>query len=412
LKELLNFQKSSKASNELSVNIFINPKEYLIATLLFFIIFGISLSIKYIEFKQFSEFKTSYQKLFVENQYSKKDYFVLKLITKDNFQFYSISKERIINLRGFSIFANISIKKNFTFLDYLSSDFLYIRNISLASNELDKRYRYSKEIFDEVHKNRKISELYSALFLATPIGKELREDLSRLGINHLAVLSGFHVSFIIGAILLILLIIYKPIHKIFFPFRSFYRDSSIFAIIIISIYLMFLGTPSSFLRSVTMFIIAIFIFDRNLLKAKFEVLILAVVILIAFQPNLIFSVGFWFSVSGVFYILLYIKFFNFKKLDLILINIWVFVAMIPIVHYIFPNFYFQQLLSPIWTILFSIFYPISAILHIIGFGDVFDAMLENFLSLDLGENYSFLTPNWFIILYLIFSIGLAFYKKD
>lgn len=412
MKELLNFQKSSKASNELSVNIFINPKEYLIATLLFFIIFGISLSIKYIEFKQFSEFKTSYQKLFVENQYSKKDYFVLKLITKDNFQFYSISKERIINLRGFSIFANISIKKNFTFLDYLSSDFLYIRNISLASNELDKRYRYSKEIFDEVHKNRKISELYSALFLATPIGKELREDLSRLGINHLAVLSGFHVSFIIGAILLILLIIYKPIHKIFFPFRSFYRDSSIFAIIIISIYLMFLGTPSSFLRSVTMFIIAIFIFDRNLLKAKFEVLILAVVILIAFQPNLIFSVGFWFSVSGVFYILLYIKFFNFKKLDLILINIWVFVAMIPIVHYIFPNFYFQQLLSPIWTILFSIFYPISAILHIIGFGDVFDAMLENFLSLDLGENYSFLTPNWFIILYLIFSIGLAFYKKD
>ena len=259
-----------------------------------------------------------------------------------------------------------------------------------------------------MHQNQKVSALYSALFFATPISKELREDLSRLGVSHLAVLSGFHVSFIIGIIFLISTLTYRYIHRFFFPYRNFFRDTVLFSIIIISGYLIFLGTPSSFLRAVTMFVIGFWIFDRNFLKARFEVLILAVIILIALQPALLFSVGFWFSVSGVFYILLYMKYFRFGViLDLLLVNLWVFIAMIPIVHYIFPDFYFLQLLSPIWTILFSIFYPLSGLIHILGFGTLFDSFLIEFLSLNIGEKYQFLTPNWFLILYILISIGFA-----
>lgn len=386
-------------------------KEYLYFSVFIGILFVYSLSIKYFEYKDFSKFSTVTSTLFVENQYKKKDYFVFKLRTENNFLFYSISKENIKNLSGFYIEADIQIKVDFSFVDYLSGDFLFIRNLKIVSEKRAVRYTFLENL-KNIHSD-KIAELYSALFFATPIGKDLRGDLSRLGINHLAVLSGFHVSFIIGVIFLFSRILYRPIHQKFFPYRNFIKDIAFVSIFLIISYLIFLDTPSSFLRAVSMFIIGFFLFDRNLLKARFEVLNISVIILLAFQPTLLFSVGFWFSVSGVFYILLYLKYFKFSKiLDIVFINLWVFIAMIPIVHYIFPDFHILQLLSPIWTILFSAFYPFSALIHIFGFGNILDPYLNSFLSLNFDSNYQFITSNWFLIIYIIISIGFALKKRD
>jgi len=371
---------------------------------------SLSLLFKYLEFQEFTKFHRVTKNLFVESQYMKKDYFVLKLKTQDNFTFYSISKDNIINLQGYNIQATISIPRKFTFKDYISGGFLYIGDISLIS---DKKKRYKLfEYFQQIHQNPKISELYATLFLATPISKDLRNDLSRLGISHLAVLSGFHISFIIATIFLLSSIIYKPIHKRFLPYRNFFRDSGVFAFILISIYLFFLDFPPSFLRAVSMFLIGFILFDRNFLKNRFETLFIATILLISFLPTLLFSISFWFSVSGVFYILLYMKYTNFPLwLDMVLVNIWVFIAMIPIVHLIFPDFYFLQLLSPIWTILFSIFYPLSALLHILDFGSILDNYLLEFLNINIGEKYQFQTPVLFFISYTIFSLYLAFKKQ-
>lgn len=329
--------------------------------------------------------------------------------TQDNFSFYSISRDKIRNLQGFYIQADIIIPKGFTFQNYLSGGFLNIRNISLISGQ-SSRYKYI-EYFQKNHENSKISELYSTLFLATPITKDLRVDLSRLGISHLAVLSGFHISFIIATIFIFSSILYKPIHNKFFPYRNFFRDTGIFAFLVIFIYLYFLDFPSSFLRAVSMFLIGFILFDRNILKGWFETLFLATTFLIAFFPILIFSISFWFSVSGVFYILLYMKYTKFPLwADLFLINIWVFIAMIPIVHLIFPDFYLSQLLSPIWTILFSIFYPLSAFLHISHFENIFDEVLLQFLNINFGEKYQFQTPIWFFVSYTILSLYFAIKK--
>jgi competence protein ComEC len=403
----MNFQYHSKNSKNLAVNIFSNKKEYLLFGVLIFLIFTSSLFLKYIEFQKFTKFDISTQKVFVEQQYWKKDKFILKLRTENGFRFYTSSKEKIINLQGFLINIDIKIYKSFTFFQYLSGTFLFTKNISIASG-IENRYKIT-EYFKKIHQNEKIAELYSTLFLATPISKNLREDLGKLGVSHLAVLSGFHTGFIIGFIFMLSYIFYKPIHKYFMPYRNLVKDTAIFSIFVITGYLIFLGNPPSFLRAVSMFLISFLIFDRNLLKSKFEVLFLAVIILIAFQPTLIFSLGFWFSVSGVFYILLYLKYIKLPIwIDIFLINLWVFLAMLPIVHFIFPIFYFAQLLSPIWTILFSIFYPISAVLHIVGYPALFDEVLSNFLNCECGKEYQFKTPLSILILYLGTSIYFAF----
>ena len=398
-----------KTSEKFAVKLFVNKKELLYFIIFIFLILTSSIYFKYLEFQEFTKFKTTSQNLFIESQYIKKNYFVFKLKTENDFTFYSTSREKLRNLQGYTIQADIKIPKDFSFKDYVSGRYLSISNISLVSQKIT-RYKYL-EYFQDIHKNPKIAEFYATLFLATPISKTLRDDLSRLGISHLAVLSGFHISFIIASILFFSVLLYKPIHHRFFPYRNFFRDTGIIASLLISVYLIFLGVPSSFLRAVAMFSIGFFLFDRNILKGLFETLFLAILILIAFMPHLIFSIGFWFSVSGVFYIFLYMKYTNFPLLiDIFLINIWVFIAMIPIVHLIFPNFYFLQLLSPIWTILFSIFYPLSALIHFLNLGNLFDEVLLQFLNLDFGIKYQFYTPIWFFVSYTILSLYFAVKK--
>jgi competence protein ComEC len=180
-------------------------------------------------------------------------------------------------------------------------------------------------------------------------------------------------------------------------------------------YLLFIDSPPSFLRAVTMFIVGFILFDRNLLKADFQTLIYASILLLSIFPSLFFSVGFWFSVAGVFYIFLFLQIANYLKLhfliQMVALNIWVFSAMLPITHSIFPEFYLTQLYSPIWTILFSFIYPLMILLHLVQFPTLFDDILKLFFSIESGEVYNFQTPIYFLILYIFLPIiGILLYN--
>jgi competence protein ComEC len=411
LQFLKNFKEKTKASEKFGLELFPTDRDRLIFFLLILILTTSSLIFEWVNFVEFTKFSKVEREFFVENQFKKDEKIVLKLRDKSGFVFYSSLKENIRDLRGMRILGEFKIG-NLSFLKYLRG--AYLENIGIKfSREKDLRFKISAKISD-IHENSKISEFYSALFLATSISPELRKDLTRLGINHLVVLSGFHVSLILLIINFLSFIFYKPIQSRFFPYRNFYRDSIIFSLFPIFLYLYFLDFPPSFLRAVGMTTFVLFLLDRSILQKPFETLFFVAIFLIAISPRLFFSIGFWLSISGVFYIFLYFQIFRLKKfLNFLFFNFWVFFSMIPIIHYIFPEFYFTQLFSPIWTVLFIFFYPIAILIHLFGFPKVLDSFLIKFLEIGVYETPKiFYTDLYLLSFYILFSMFLFVKTKS
>jgi competence protein ComEC len=389
--------------------------------LLFFIFLGgvffISIYIKYIDYSEFSKFSIQEENVLVLNQYQKikknsKKYWVLKLkIIKNNFEFYTVNYNNIKDLRGRVLKVRLFMPDEFTFYDFLKGNFIPSNFLKIYSNSKEAKYQFFDQL-SQIHEVKKIQEFYGALFFSTAISNNLRTDLTKLGVNHLVVLSGFHVGLIALFLYFLFGKFYNFFHVRYFPYRNKNRDLLVLISIFLIIYLIFLQVPDSFLRAVTMFLFWFYLFDRNIIKNKFTTLVLTVFLLIALFPDLFFSVGFWFSVSGVFYILLFLKYFEKinKYLLILLINIWVFVALMPIVHFVFFDFSLLNFLSPIFTILFSVFYPAVVILHILFLGDLLDKFIIFILEIpsEIFELKYYLDE---VILYIFISF-LAILNKD
>jgi len=137
------------------------------------------------------------------------------------------------------------------------------------------------------------------------------------------------------------------------------------------------------LRAFGMFVIGFVLYDRGIKILSMQTLFVTVVLLLSFFPRLFFSVGFWLSVSGVFSIFVFLLLFqNRSKLFYFFaLPVWVYVTMLPLSVGLFGNFNPLHPLSIVWTILFSFFYPLSLLLHFIGFGGSLDFMLEWLIGL-------------------------------
>jgi len=134
--------------------------------------------------------------------------------------------------------------------------------------------------------------------------------------------------------------------------------------------------------------------------------------LLSMKVELLFSISFWFSVSGIFLIYLFLH--HFKDLKnyqtLLAINFWVYLTMIPIVHYIFPLFTPLQLLSPFLSLAFILFYPLELFLHLIGYGSLLDPVLLDLFNLQ-SNGLSFYTSPYLLLIYILLMIGAIFSKK-
>jgi competence protein ComEC len=116
-----------------------------------------------------------------------------------------------------------------------------------------------------------------------------------------------------------------------------------------------------------------------------QTLFLTVALLLALFPTLLFEIGFWLSVLGVFYIFLYLihfKEYN-RYITLITLSIWVYLMMLPYSLALFGNFSLYHPLSVLLSIAFTLFYPLSIFLHLIGFGNIFDGYLDTLLTLEI-----------------------------
>ena len=394
-------------------SIFENAREVYVFCLACALAFALNLGYSYYKFREFKAQNGVILQAKILQNYEKtnakgKIYRVLKLKTND-FSFYTTT------LSDFDAGANEQIligaeNKNVKFKEYLSGSFFMP---SYGISEL--RYAASSEpLRDQIygfiasqHESEKTTELFTALFLAAPVGKELRQDVNFYGVAHLIAISGYHLGLIFGFLYFIMRPIYRYFQARYFPYRNAKFDLSAAIFAVLFCYLALIGFVPSFLRAFLMSFLALFLLARNVRIVSFELLFTVICAAVALMPSLLFSVGFYFSCMGVFYIYLYLRHFGGRFSNLsnaILLNFWVFSAMILPVLYFFPLVSAQQLAVLPITPLFSLFYPLSALLHAFGAGGALDEYLLEFLSWRAkGVNLS--VPFWLFLLYNALSLA-------
>lgn len=373
--------------------------------------FCLSLSFEYYKFSQIKRnpvFTTNAKILGIYDKYSKsgKKYQLLKLRTK-HFDFYSFSKPTNLSIND-KVLVKFPTEK-ITFYKYLKSFFIQIYSLQLLHKSFPDflHVNVSKQ-----HNSVQMQELFLALFFAKPYSKELRFKISQWGIAHLVAISGFH----LGILSTILFFLLKPIYTFFqdkfFPYRNAYADLAFIVFILLGVYVYYINVVPSILRAYVMSIVGFLLFAKNIKLLSFSTLFLCIGIILVFFPKLLFSVSFFFSVMGVFFIYLFLHYFAFlnKYLIFFLLNFWVYVLMLPVVHYFFDIFTFYQLLSPLISMLFVLFYPIELFLHVTSFGGIFDVWIGKFLEVPMSI-YSLHVSLWHLLIYLLFSLLAIRFKS-
>ncbi|MGD9625270.1 MAG: ComEC/Rec2 family competence protein [Arcobacter sp.] len=381
-----------------------------IVTILFlFFIFLLNLSIEYSKYLDLIEEEIFETQVEVLNIYQKDDFDILKL-KASNFNFFtSFPKDEKID--KFQTLNIVFISKDISFLEYLKG--FYTKTVYF--DFLEKKEKFKDEIIKKInsnHQDKMISELFQALFLALPISKELRDICTNYGIAHVIALSGFHIVVLSFCIYWIVYFPYSFFHQKFFPYRNKRFDILIFTLIFLLYYLILTDIVPSLLRAFVMFCLGIYLLRSNIKIFSYMTLFYTFLIVIAFFPKYIFSLGFWFSIIAVFYIYLFMQYFkNLNKyFQLFFFNLWMFLIFNPIVHLFFPQTTIEQFLSIIITIAFTLFYPFEIVAHTFDFAIYFDEYIKKFLEYKFFV-YEVKTPLYFFIVYLIFSFLSIFYKK-
>ncbi len=388
--------------------LFSNYKQGIVVFLFLCLLLSVSLFNQYQQYNKLTRFNDYVTRAWVEKQYLKNDKWVLKLQSVDGFSFYTTSKDDLKPLHGYDVEVKMFTEK-LSFFSFLKGFYVPSKILSRYEDK-QKRYLLMDKLY-EIHQNP-TAPLFTALFLAGPIDTLTRDKLSAWGINHLLAISGFHLGVLSGILFFVFREFYRPLQSRYFPYRHGNRDIAIAVFIVLLVYLYFLNLVPSLLRAFAMSVFAYILYDRGVKILSFSSLFMVVFFLIALWPKLIFALGFWFSVAGVFYIFLFLHHMKELKIwqSFLLLHIWVYMAMLPLVHYFYGTFSLYQLASPVLTMLFILFYPLELFLHLIGEGAILDNGLEWLLRLEIPVVQIFLNI-WVLIVYIVFSLLAIFYKR-
>ena len=279
---------------------FISSKKELIFTFLVLLtITSFSILIKYHEFTKLQRFDNITLVATVLGIYIVKDKTYIKFDSNDGYRFSA--KKRI--KKHIDIGDKVKVKiltSKLTFLGFMKGFFSFAIYKKVFKQSKSKFQNY----FISQHKNKDIQEIFSALFFANTMSKELKSKFSALGISHLVAISGFHLSILGGSIFLILFYPYRFFQRIFFPYRNSKIDLFVISSIILFIYMNYVNYPPSLIRAFVMMIVAMFLYLRHIEILSFVSLTFTILFILAFNISLVFSYGFWLSVLGVFYIFL------------------------------------------------------------------------------------------------------------
>ncbi len=400
------------------VSLFASHQERLIAFGLTFLLFLLSLSLEFAAYKRFTTFDSALVNAKVMLQYTKskptkkgkiRTYQVLKLKSDSGLTFYTIASKNLHPIKGKRVEMEIWAG-SISFYEYLRTFFAYGKILNIYEDD-SLRERVAAKITSQ-HQDTNISSIYNALFLAKPLERDLQTHFSSLGVSHLIAISGFHLGVLSGVLFFLLRLPYKTLQERYFPFRSYKRDVFIIIAFILLSYMLFIGSPPSLIRAFGMLVVGFVLYDRGIEIISMQTLFVTLLLLLALFPTLIFSLGFWLSAFGVFYIFLFL--IHFKDLSgvwqFFLLPIWVYLMMLPFSLAIFGNFSTLHPLSVLWTELFVLFYPLSLFLHLVGFGDLLDFALHFLLHLAPNASLTKL-PMAFLILELLLSL-IGVFKRS
>jgi competence protein ComEC len=394
--------------------LFETQKQFVLTLAVLLLLLLVRLGYAYQTYREFTSLPFFYTTAEVLTAYEKKkensSYQVLKLKSREGHTFYTTT-HRKEDLSHAHLRIELFPDKSISFWDYLGTCYIKSRIKKVYPQPRDLK----TELMDTVskqHRDPALQRFYNAIFFAAPLSKCDRETISRLGVSHLVALSGFHLGILWGLIYGVLLILYRPLQQRLFPYRYAMIDVGILSILFLGLYVWFVGMPPSLLRAYAMVIAGWVMLIMAVELVSFGFLTVVMAALPVLFPSLLVSLGFWFSVAGVFYIFLllhYTKGWNKWVVMLAVIPLGIFVLMLPIVHIFFPVISVCQLLSPLLSLLFTPFYPISMLLHLIGQGDLMDGGLHYLLSLPCHTK-EVLVPWWAGMGYLLLSVAAIEYR--
>lgn len=372
------------------------------------IIFG-RMGWKYHRYRSFISQPFFYTKATILNTYTKhknhRDYAVLKVRDDQGRTIYTTAYRHDLHL-GDRLYLELLPSASIGFWDYLGGMYCksYIKRTMPETQSLKRRIEKAITL---QHRSQDIQELYRAIFLATPLSKTLRERIAALGVSHLVALSGFHLGILWGVLYGGLLLLYRRLIQRRYPYRHALLEVGGLVMVLLGAYVYLTGYPPSLLRSYVMLFLGWMMLLMGIELVSFTFLLTVVLILLALFPSMIVSLGFWLSVAGVFYIFLILKYCktaNKWLISLLCIPIGIFVLMQPIVHGVFPLTTVWQLLSPLLSLMFIVFYPLAFVLHIAGWGGTLDGLLTSLFGLS-GETTDVLMPLWAFVGYVLLSLG-------
>lgn len=388
----------------LATPLFVTKKEIFVTVGVLLGIALISLGIEFYHYQRFIASSLHVSKATVLNHYQKtnnkqKTYDVLKLKLDGGQSLYTVSWKPL----HVSLKERVKVKfelPKLSFAEYLKGFFapsLYVYSIYEDEPPLDIRPLY--EWVNEQHSHEIMAEFYSALMFATPLSKELREHVQKWGITHLIAISGYNVGVITFILFLLLSPVYTFFQNRYFPYRNKMADLMPLIFVVLIAYMALIDYIPPFMRAVVMSIVGFFFFSRGINVLRFEALLLVACALLALIPSLFFSLSFWFSIAGVYYLFLFLHHVKWKsKIALFVgLDIYVFTTMLPIVHTVFPVFTFLQLSSVVWSAVFILFYPLGIVLHVMQLGGILDTWVMALLEVEtrvynLSVPYGFLVP--------------------
>jgi len=353
-----------------------------------------------------AEVLTSYEK-----SKDNKRYQVLKLRSDEGLTFYTTSYKKE-SFAGRRLRMQLFPSGKITFYGYLGTFYVKsrIKNVEALPST------FKDGLLEKVasqHQETSLQSFYNAIFFATPLEQESRQKISMLGVSHLVALSGFHLGILWGLVYGILLLLYRPLQQRFFPYRHALFDVGSVAVVFLGVYLWFVDFPPSLVRAYAMVLVGWMVLLLGMELLSFTFLTTIMTLLIALFPSLLVSLSFWLSIAGVGYIFLllqYTKEFNKWIITLLFIPFGIFILMLPVVHALFGMTSGYQLLSPLLSLLFIPFYPLVMVLHMIGFGGVFDTVLSGLFSLP-DEGGDKLLPLWAMLGYVGLSLGAVWSRK-
>jgi competence protein ComEC len=205
-----------------------------------------------------------------------------------------------------------------------------------------------------------------------------------------------------GGIFFFLRPLYRWVQARYFPWRYDLLDLGSVSLLLLAGYLWLTGMPPSLVRSYAMLLFGWGALLLGVEIVSFAFLLVTACVLLVLFPSLLVSLGFWLSMGGVFAIFLLLRHWGHLSpwfVGGLVIPVGIYLLMFPVSHTLFPIVSPWQHLSPLLSLAFVPFYPLSILLHLLGLGGVLDPLLAWIWHLPEGTVAVKSLPVWLLPLY-------------